>query len=59
MACSGGGWIVTGLRDLARRELLHDLDAAARAIFDEHGKTPAFDRLFKAKSNLMRMWADD
>jgi len=47
------------VRDPARREVLHDLDVAARALFDQQGKTPAFDRLFKAKSNLMRMWADN
>jgi len=53
------GWVTSWVRDPARREVLHDLDVATRAVFDEHGKTPAFDRLFKAKSNLMRMWADD
>jgi len=53
------GWVTSWVRDPARRELLHDLDVATRAVFDENGKTPAFDRLFKAKSNLYRMWADD
>ncbi|GIX14622.1 MAG: PKHD-type hydroxylase [Paracoccaceae bacterium] len=53
------GWITSWVRDPARREILHDLDVAARAIFDEHGKTPAFDRVFKAKANLARMWYDD
>lgn len=53
------GWVTSWVRDPARREVLHDLDVATRAVFDEHGKTPAFDRLFKAKSNLYRMWADD
>lgn len=53
------GWVTSWVRDPARREVLHDLDVAARAMFDRHGKTPEFDRLFKAKSNLMRMWADD
>jgi len=52
------GWVTSWVRDPARWEVLHDLDVATRAIFDEHGKTPAFDRLFKAKSNLYRMWAD-
>ena len=52
------GWVTSWVRDPARREVLHDLDVATRAIFDEHGKTPAFDRLFKAKSNLYRMWAN-
>lgn len=53
------GWVTSWVRDPARREVLHDLDVAARAIFEDQGKTPAFDRLFKAKSNLTRMWADD
>jgi len=52
------GWVTSWVRDPARWEVLHDLDVATRAIFDEHGKTPAFDRLFKAKSNLYRMWVD-
>ncbi|GAB4387346.1 Fe2+-dependent dioxygenase [Albidovulum sp.] len=53
------GWITSWVRDPARREILHDLDLAARLIFDEHGKTPALDRVFKAKANLSRMWYDD
>lgn len=53
------GWITSWVRDPARREVLYDLDIATRAVFDANGKTPAFDRLFKAKSNLYRMWADD
>lgn len=52
------GWVTSWVRDPARREVLFDLDEATRAIFAENGKTPAFDRLFKAKSNLYRMWAD-
>ena len=42
-----------------RREILHDLDVAARMLHDESGKTPAFDRVFKTKANLSRMWYDD
>ncbi|MCA1772509.1 MAG: hypothetical protein LC677_07815 [Halomonas sp.] len=38
--------------------MLYDLDAATRAIFETEGKTPAFDRLFKSKSNLYRMWTE-
>lgn len=53
------GWITSRVRDPARREILHDLDIAARASFDAAGKTAAFDRLLKAKSNLYRMWAED
>ncbi|PZX12490.1 PKHD-type hydroxylase [Palleronia aestuarii] len=53
------GWITSWVRDPARREILHDLDVAARATHEQYGKTPAFDRLFKAKANLSRMWYDD
>jgi PKHD-type hydroxylase len=53
------GWITSRVRDAARREVLYDLDIATREVFAAQGKTPAFDRLFKAKSNLYRMWAED
>jgi PKHD-type hydroxylase len=53
------GWITSWVRDPARREILHDLDVAARLLHDETGKTPAFDRVFKTKANLSRMWYDD
>ncbi len=53
------GWVTSRIRDPSRREVLFDLDAAAREVFAATGKTPAFDRLFKAKSNLYRMWAED
>jgi len=52
------GWVTSWVRDAARREVLHDLDVAARAVFEAGGKSAAFDRLFKAKSNLERMWAE-
>jgi PKHD-type hydroxylase len=53
------GWITSWVRDPARREILHDLDVAARALHEVEGNTPAFDRVFKAKANLSRMWYDD
>jgi len=53
------GWITSWVRDPSRREILHDLDVAARMLHDESGKTPAFDRVFKTKANLSRMWYDD
>jgi len=52
------GWIQSWVRDAAKREILHDLDVATRTVFDKDGKTPHFDRLFKAKTNLYRMWAE-
>ena len=53
------GWITSRVRDAAQRDILYDLDVAARDIFAAEGKTAGFDRLLKAKSNLYRMWADD
>ncbi len=52
------GWLTSWVRDPARREILFDLDAATRTVFEAEGKTPAVNRLLKAKSNLYRMWAD-
>lgn len=52
------GWVTSWVRDPGQREVLFDLDEAARASFETLGKTVAFDRLCKAKSNLYRMWAD-
>lgn len=52
------GWITSWVRDPARREILYDLDVATQETFNALGKTPAFDRLLKAKSNLYRMWAE-
>jgi PKHD-type hydroxylase len=53
------GWVTSRVRDAARREVLFDLDVATREVFATQGKTAALDRLFKARSNLYRMWAED
>jgi len=52
------GWVQSWVRDPAQREALHDLDVAAAEVFAQSGKTPAFDRLLKAKTNIYRMWAE-
>jgi PKHD-type hydroxylase len=51
-------WAQSYIRDAARRELIFDLDMARRSLFQSHGKTPEFDALSKAVTNLLRMWAD-
>ena len=51
-------WAQSYIRDSARRELIFDLDMARRSLFQSHGKTPEFDALSKAATNLLRMWAD-
>ena len=45
--------------ELARRELLFDLDTARQSLFARHGKTAEFDLLSKSSTNLLRMWAED
>lgn len=53
------GWVTSWVRDPARREILFDLDTVASNLFETHGKTPEFDKVFKTKANLSRMWYDD
>lgn len=52
------GWVQSLVRDPVRREILFDLDAARRDLFDRDGKTASFDRLAKAHANLLRLWAE-
>ncbi|MFL4994582.1 MAG: Fe2+-dependent dioxygenase [Microvirga sp.] len=52
------GWAQSYVRDLAKREMLFDLDAARRSLFEKTGKTPEFDLLAKTSANLFRMWAE-
>jgi len=52
------GWVQSWVRDGGQREILHDLDVATRAVFERDGHSPHFDRLFKAKTNLYRMWVE-
>ena len=51
-------WVQSAVRDPARREILFDLDAARLDIFQREGKSPAFDRIAKSYTNLLRMWAE-
>lgn len=53
------GWVTSWVRDPQRREVLFDLEMTASEIFEREGKSPAIDRLNKARTNLLRMWADD
>lgn len=52
------GWAQSLVRDPAKRELLFDLETARRAMFDQNGKTPAFDLVSKSLTNLLRRWAE-
>jgi PKHD-type hydroxylase len=51
-------WVQSLVRDPAAREILFDLDAARRAVFEREGKGPAFDRSAKSPATLLRRWAE-
>jgi len=51
-------WVQSLVRDPAAREILFDLDAARRAVFEREGKSPTFDRIAKSHANLLRRWAE-
>jgi PKHD-type hydroxylase len=51
-------WVQSLVRDPQEREILFDLDTARRAIFQQYGKTAAFDLIAKSHANLLRKWAD-
>lgn len=53
------GWVMSWVRDPQRREILFDLEMTASELFERDGKSPTLDRLNKARTNLLRMWADD
>jgi len=53
------GWVTSWVRDPQRREVLFDLEMTASELFAREGKSLAIDRLNKARTNLLRMWADD
>jgi len=51
-------WAQSLVRDPAAREVLFDLDAARRAVFEREGKSAAFDLIAKSHANLLRRWAE-
>lgn len=53
------GWAQSWIRRPDRRDLLFDLDRAVEAIHASEGKSGTFDRVARARSNLVRMWAGD
>jgi PKHD-type hydroxylase len=50
------GWIESHIRSHEQRELLFELDTACRLLFQQSGKTEAFDLLSRSYANLRRMW---
>lgn len=51
-------WVQSLVRDVAKREILFDLDRARRAMFEEQGRNDAFDLIAKSYVNLTRLWAE-
>ena len=51
-------WVQSMIRDPSCREILFDLEATRRSIFETQGKTREFDLISKSFANLMRMWAE-
>lgn len=52
------GWIQSLIRDEARRDILFDLEQAIATLEQAGAPRPATDRLGKARSNLLRLWAE-
>lgn len=51
-------WIHSFVRDASAREILYDLDTAARRVLEQHGKTREYDLVSKSFANLLRRWAE-
>ncbi len=51
------GWVQSWVRLEPQREVLFDLDQAIASLEQSGAARPALDRLHKARSNLLRLWA--
>ena len=51
-------WAQSLVRDAAAREILFDLHAARRSVFEREGKGAAFDLVSKSYANLLRRWSE-
>jgi PKHD-type hydroxylase len=52
------GWVQSRVRCAEQRELLFELDTARRLLFQDQGRSEAFDLLCRSYGNLLRMWGD-
>ncbi|MFY8148289.1 MAG: Fe2+-dependent dioxygenase [Prochlorococcaceae cyanobacterium] len=52
------GWIQSRVRSAEQRELLFELDAARRTLFQQQGKGEVFDLLCRCYTNLLRQWGE-
>ena len=52
------GWIESYVKSIEQREYLFDLDASARSLLAQHGRSDELDLIFKSYSNLLRVMGD-
>ncbi|MFM1811287.1 MAG: hypothetical protein RLZZ336_225 [Cyanobacteriota bacterium] len=50
------GWVQSAVRSVEQRELLFELDTACRTLAAKHGRSDELDLLYRAQTNLLRMW---
>ena len=48
------GWIESYIKSIEEREYLFDLDAAAKSLLAQYGRSAEVDLIFKSYSNLLR-----
>ena len=49
------GWIESYIKSIEEREYLFDLDAGAKGLLAQHGRSDELDLIFKSYSNLLRL----
>jgi PKHD-type hydroxylase len=49
------GWIESYVKSIEQREYLFDLDAGARGLLANYGRSDELDLIFKSYSNLLRL----
>ncbi len=49
------GWIESYVKSIEQREYLFDLDAGAKGLLAQHGRSEELDLVFKSYSNLLRL----
>ena len=52
------GWIESYVRSIEEREYLFDLDAGAKGLLANYGRSDELDLIFKSYSNLIRILGD-
>ena len=52
------GWIESYVKSTEKREYLFDLDAGARSLLANYGRSDELDLIFKSYSNLLRVMGD-